>query len=104
MKHARCLKRALRAMPAVLALALAAFGLTGCGDTDDDCDASPTQAVRYEAAAFDARIDGTTGGRGGGSKGSAHRGSRSNPKSGKTVGGTTGGTLHNHDHDCEDND
>jgi hypothetical protein len=66
---------------AVLALALAAFGLTACGDTDDDCDdASSATVVHYEPAGFDARIGGTTGSR----------------------GGTTG--MHTHHDDCEDED
>lgn len=97
------MKRALRTAAAVLALALAGFGLTGCNITDDDCDASNTTAVRYEPAAFDARPGGTSGGRGGGGIKSRPRAPEAKPRPGRAAAGGTIGGTHHHD-DCEDDD
>jgi hypothetical protein len=97
-------KRGLRTAAAALALTLSGFGLTGCLDTDDDCDASSTTTVHYEAAAFTARVGGTSGGRGGGGFKSRPHAPKSKPRPGRITGGTTGG-IHHHDHDdCEDDD
>lgn len=91
------MKRALRLAAAVIALALAGFGLTAC-DIDDDCDASSVTTVRYEPAAFDARVGGTSGGRGGGGFKARPDAPKAQPNPGKPAGGT-----HPHD-DCEDDD
>lgn len=99
------MKHVLRTAAAILALALAGFGLTGCSDSDDDCDASSATVVQVEPAGYEARTGGTTGG------GRVTKPRPAAPKTGPKTkphkpatrhgGGTT---VHIDTDDCEDND
>jgi hypothetical protein len=83
-----------RATTAVLAIALASFGLPACGDTTGDCDATGTGARTVTVAA----AANFTTGKGPGGK------SRSRSGSGKSTN-RHHGAIHHYDHDdCEDDD
>jgi hypothetical protein len=91
------LKHALRTAAAVLALALAGFGLTGCTDNADCDDAAGTQPGTVAVAAHLAI------GKGPGSK---SRSSKSRHGSGKSKSSKpkTHGRVHHFDDDCEEDD
>lgn len=89
------MKHALRTAAAVLALALAGFGLTGCTDTDD-CDAAGTSPGTVAVAAH------LTTGKGPESKARSGK-SRSRSGKSKSTKPQKHGKAHHFD-DCEDDD
>ena len=90
------MKHVLRTAAAVLALALAGFGLTGCTDTDDCDDAAGTSPGTVAVAAH------LTAGKG---PGSTSRSGKSRNGSGKSKSTKPKhGKAHDFDDDCEDDD
>lgn len=106
------MKRTLRTIAVTAVLALASFGLTGCGDTEDDCDdAAGTTTSDYQPAAYEQPMEGRSGGSGGGRGGGSRSGSGKSKSGGKSKNGssgssgsTHGGSTHRDHDDCEDDD
>jgi hypothetical protein len=84
-----------RTLAAVVALTLPLLGLTGCTDTDDECDAAGTTTITLVAAQQQLVAEKGGGGR------SSSRSGGGKSSSGKAKSGHT--TVHHND-DCEDDD